>query len=601
MSRSPASASGKSFRNMIGSMYLRMFLPSLFSALAMSLANIADALVVGNRVGEAGLATIGLATPVYLFYTLLGSGYAAGGGIVFARLTAKGARDRALCQCRRLSLQLLLIGAAIAVLGNLFMDLLLTCLGAGSSEPALRVLCGQYLRPLISAAPLFFLNFLLYDFVRSDDNPVLASAGYTVGSILDLVLNILFVLVLGWGIPGAVYATVIAQAVSVLILSFHLFFSRKGILRLKALLTARAARKEVRISCRSSLRTGFSSSVSYLFQFLFMLLGNHLLIRAGGDGQIDGALSVAVFDLVMNCSFVMSAVYQAAAEALQPLAATFSVEHDTPSLRYILRFSALSGLIPGFLLACAAAFLAEPVAMLFGLTGEGARITAVHALRIFLLSTPLSGLMLILISFDQSTERVKFAALATFLRTGFILLPVTLFLGIFRPSAFWWLFPVTEGLSLFIMLSLRFYRFKTEKGEAIPVMTRTITNDNRELGSLLEAAQDFCRENRIPAGTAIQLELAVEELCAVTIQQAFSGKPGEYIRVMLAVEPGPRYVLHIRNSAPYFNPLDMKMAKAREDATADLLDSIGVMMVRKQAKSFTFRNYQGYNVMSVEY
>ena len=87
----------------------------------------------------------------------------------------------------------------------------------------------------------------------------------------------------------------------------------------------------------------------------------------------------------------------------------------------------------------------------------------------------------------------------------------------------------------------------------------------------------------------------------MTILQAFSGKPGEYIRVMLAVEPGPRYILHIRNSAPYFNPMDMKMAKVREDMSAELMDSIGVMMVRRQAKDFSFRNYQGYNVITVEY
>ena len=100
---------------------------------------------------------------------------------------------------------------------------------------------------------------------------------------------------------------------------------------------------------------------------------------------------------------------------------------------------------PGLVLACVLGFLAEPVAVLFGLTGEGVRAMAVYALRVFLLSTPLSGLMLILISFDQSTERVKFAALATFLRTGAVLLPVTLLLGLFCPAAFWWLFPVTEG------------------------------------------------------------------------------------------------------------------------------------------------------------
>ena len=100
---------------------------------------------------------------------------------------------------------------------------------------------------------------------------------------------------------------------------------------------------------------------------------------------------------------------------------------------------------------------------------------------------------------------------------------------------------------------------------------------------------------------SVQLQLAVEELCAVTMEQAFSGKPGEYIRINLAVDSGPKYVLHIRNSAPFFNPLDMKMEKAREDMKAELMDSIGVMMVRKMARSLSYRNYQGYNVLTAEF
>ena len=75
-------------------------------------------------------------------------------------------------------------------------------------------------------------------------------------------------------------------------------------------------------SCRSSLKIGFSGSVSYLFQFMFLLLGNHLLLT-NANGSVNGELAVAVFDLIMNCSYLTTSVYQAASEAMQPLAATF--------------------------------------------------------------------------------------------------------------------------------------------------------------------------------------------------------------------------------------------------------------------------------------
>ena len=593
--------SDESFQAMPRKMFLRMLPPSVFSALTLALANIADALVVGNRVGEAGLATIGLATPVYLLYSLLGVGFASGGGIMHARMTAAEERNRALCHCRRLCAGLMLIGAAIAVFGNLFLEALLTGLGAGTDTPQLRELCAAYVQPLIAAAPLFFLNFLLYFFVRSDDNPGLASLGFSAGSILDLALNILFVIVLHQGVQGAIRATIIAQMLSVMILSIHLFSGRKGILRLKSILSARTDRRRIRSAYRTSLKIGFSGSSSYLFQFLFLLLGNHLLLAAGAKGTINGELSVAVFDLVMNCSFVTVCLYQAATQAMQPLAATFSAEHDRQSLAYLLRIMIRVGMLTGLALAGVIALFAGPIAAIFGLTGTEAQDMAVGAVRIFLLSTPFAGLRSMLISFDQSTDRVRTAVLGTLLRNAVFLLPVTLLLGIFLPSRFWWLFLVTEVLSLAVLLPMRHLQGRRRNSWEVPVLSRTMTNDNRELGTVVEAVEQFCEENGVPPGTSVQLQLAVEELCAVTMEKAFSGKPGEYIRITLAAEAGPRYVLHIRNSAPYFNPLDMRMGKAQEDATAEIMDSIGVMMVQKKAKFLSYRNYQGYNVMTVEY
>ena len=98
---------------------------------------------------------------------------------------------------------------------------------------------------------------------------------------------------------------------------------------------------------------------------------------------------------------------------------------------------------------------------------------------------------------------------------------------------------------------------------------------------------------------AILIQLAVEELSVVTMEKAFSGKPDEYIQLTLAREENGDHVIHIRNSAPYFNPLDLRMGKVQKDETEDLMDSVGVMMVRQKVKSLHYRNYEGFNMMTV--
>ncbi len=100
-------------------------------------------------------------------------------------------------------------------------------------------------------------------------------------------------------------------------------------------------------------------------------------------------------------------------------------------------------------------------------------------------------------------------------------------------------------------------------------------------------------------GGVTHSRLAAEGLCMVTIEQAFTGKADEYIQLTLAREVDGGYILHIRNSAPFFNPLDLKMARMSRDAEEELMDSIGVMMVKEKVKSLRFRHYQGFNLMTV--
>ncbi len=582
-------------------MLMRALIPGLFSAVSLALSNIADALTVGIRVGETGLAAIGLVTPIYLVYNVISISFASGGGVTHARLTAEGHENLALAHFRRMVLWVLGIGFAILMAGLLIPNTILKLLAAGEDYPALWRMCIMYGRPLLAAAPVIMLNFLLYYFVENDDHPRLAAMAFTVSGILDLSLNILLVLILDLGVRGAIWATLVAQTVSVIILFSH-FFSHRGILRLRAIVSVRAKnRREVRETVFASFRNGFSYSISYAFQFAAQLLLNHLLMNAGRRGLISGDLYVAVFDLVMNISYIVLPVYTAVGDAMQPSAATFSVERDRESLRIIRKLSLRYGLTAGMLLAAVLAVAARPVCALFGLMYTQQTEVAIPALRIYLLSTPFTGSLLILCRYHQVLRRPLLSFLNTFLREGALLIPFTLVMWLIRPEGVWWAYPLAGlcATGLFALLERR-TRWLGKEWQ-YPMCRAVLTNSNRELSGVMDIITDFCEKQEIPMGKAVQLQLAVEELCSVTMQQAFSGKKDEYIQITLVQEPGPRYVLHIRDSAPYFNPLDLRMDKARKDMESSIMDSIGVMMVRKKSKKMVYRNFQGFNTITVIY
>jgi len=561
--------------------------PSFVSAMALALADIADAVVVGTKIGENGLAAIGIVMPIYMIYNIIGYGLSIGGEVTHSRLAASGREDEANRHFQLLLWTGIFCGFVMAVLGATLYSQILFLLGVNDQEGILWASCKEYYLPLVASAPLFIANYIFYDLIRSDGNPNLASAAFSTGCMFDLGLNILFVLFWGWGISGSIAATIIAQLVSTLIFTLH-FVKKRGILRLsRPMLGFRES--------FSDFKTGAASSVRYLFQFLFLAVSNNLLIRHGGDG----ALYVAVFDVVMNVSFVAYALFEGAGAAIQPLSAALYEEKDRPNLFYTLKNGTLWGMACGTAVALLIGIFATSVAELFGIHDPVSLATAVPAIQIFCISVPFAGLMLILINYYQSVDKEKLSATLTMVRSFLVLLPLTFLLGVMQPEHFWLVFPLAEIISVGVMLFLVKVRGKGAVLVDSAVFSITLENNNHEIAHLLESIQRFCEVNGAGIRKANLVRMAVEELCMVTISKVFTGDEREYIQVTLIAEKDEKFTLHIRNRAERFNPFAMRMGKISPGDEKEFLESMGVMVIKKKVEKFYYRRNGLFNVLTV--
>lgn len=204
-------------------MFARMFCMSALSGIALAVSNIIDAVCVGRVVGETGLAAIGIISPIYILYNVVGYGFSVGGSVAFAQLMGKGDEKEAVDHFNEMMILLMIFSIVFAALGNLLLNPILSLLGAGNNGDELFGLCKDYALPLITAFPVFMLNFMFNDFLRCDNNQNLATAAFITGSALDFALNLTFVLMLGFGIKGAAYATVIAQIIEMFTALPHFF------------------------------------------------------------------------------------------------------------------------------------------------------------------------------------------------------------------------------------------------------------------------------------------------------------------------------------------------------------------------------------------
>ncbi len=185
--------------------------PMLIGNIAQQLYNTVDSVVVGNYVGDNALAAVGSAGPILNLLIVLFVGISVGAGIMVSQYF--GARNR-----EDLSST---IGNSITLtaLASLFMMVFATL----ASRPLLILLrtpdsildwCTSYLRILfIGVAGMAFYN-ILSGILRGLGDSISALVYLIVASVLNIILDLVFVIRFQMGVSGVALATVIAQAVS---------------------------------------------------------------------------------------------------------------------------------------------------------------------------------------------------------------------------------------------------------------------------------------------------------------------------------------------------------------------------------------------------
>lgn len=188
--------------------------PMLVGNIAQQLYNTVDSVVVGNFVGDNALAAVGSAGPILNLLIVLFIGISMGASIMVSQYF--GAKNR-----KDLSAT---IGNCIVLtaLASIFVMVVATML----TRPLLLLLktpdsildwCTSYLHILfIGSAGLAYYN-ILSGVLRGLGDSISALVYLIVASILNIILDLVFVVYFGMGVDGVALATAIAQAISALL------------------------------------------------------------------------------------------------------------------------------------------------------------------------------------------------------------------------------------------------------------------------------------------------------------------------------------------------------------------------------------------------
>ena len=186
-------------------------IPMILGDLLQQCYNVADTLIVGRFVGTGALAAVGSSYSLMTFLTSILLGLCMGSGALFSmhfgRRDGDGLRESLVSS--------FVLIAAVTVVLNIAAFACLDLIQIFLQVPdEVWGLMHSYLAIIFAGIPAVFLYNYFASFLRAVGNSVVPLAFLAVSALLNIALDLWFVLGLGRGVAGAAEATVISQYVS---------------------------------------------------------------------------------------------------------------------------------------------------------------------------------------------------------------------------------------------------------------------------------------------------------------------------------------------------------------------------------------------------
>lgn len=190
---------------------LRFAVPMILGDLLQQMYNVADTLIVGQFVGADALAAVGSAYTLMTFLTSILLGLSMGSGVAVSISFGRGEHAQ---MRREIFLSFVLTGAAAVVL-NIGAFVCIDPILALLQVPAeIWDLMRTYLLVIFTGIGGTFLYNYFACLLRAVGDSVRPLAFLGVSAVLNIVLDLAFVLGLGWGVAGAAWATILSQWLS---------------------------------------------------------------------------------------------------------------------------------------------------------------------------------------------------------------------------------------------------------------------------------------------------------------------------------------------------------------------------------------------------
>lgn len=418
-------------------------IPAMCTMLLVLVYNLADTLFIGMTHDPLQLAAISLTTPLFMMFSAVSNIFGMGGTSVISRAMGEKRTEYTKKVSSFCMWTATAIGIILAAVFCIFAEPILKALGASQDTLPLAY---SYLVIVAFSGPFSMISGTFSKILTAEGQPKKAMTGISMGNLLNIILDPIFILGFHWGVAGAAIATLISNIVAA---GYYLwyFLSKKSSLSIR--LKDYSAKDKI---CSGVLSIGIPAALGSMIMGVSVMIVNSLM---SGYGDMALAGSGVATKVTMVTGMLCIGIGQ----GVQPLLGYCVGAKDWKRYKETFRFSLVFAFIVGVIMTGLCYIFTPQIVGAF-LTDNNAYDYAFRFSRILLTTSALFGIFYVFQNSLQAMGAAVSALLVNISRQGLIYIPLVYVMNsILGVNGLLWAQPIADILSLILAVVLYYISY----------------------------------------------------------------------------------------------------------------------------------------------
>lgn len=416
---------------------IKFTFPSIFMMVIMSMYTIVDGTFVVRLLGTEAFSAVNIIYPLLSIVLAIGTMFGSGLTAIVSIKLGEGKKQEANENFTFIIIFGIFLGITLSILCRIFLKDIIYILGANDT---IYRYCYGYAIPIILFFPFDILQLMFQTLYVANGKPTIGLIVTTLGGIINIVLDYIFIAKFNMGIEGAALATGVGCTFSATFGLLYFSLNRKGNLHFV----------KPKVSWQTLLATttnGSSEMVSFLSTSITTFLFNVILMKLVGT---DGVAAIAI---LLYIDFILIAVNLGYSMGVSPLISYNYGAREILKVKALYKLSRKSCLIFGVIMSSLAIIFSKNLISIFVQENSPVFLLAVFGLKIYSLSYIFKGYNIFSSAMFTAFGNGKISAIISFMRTlVFLTLSLVILSILFKTTGVWSAAPVAEALSFILAM-----------------------------------------------------------------------------------------------------------------------------------------------------